>query len=56
MTTLKHFLRTVCFPKLTARPKHFSLHQLRQHLVRHDMPAASATLLGYLHDAVSGAE
>lgn len=50
---LKHFLRAVCFPELTAQAKYFSLHQLRQLLVRHDTPAESATLLRYLHDAVA---
>lgn len=50
---LKHFLRSVCFPELTAKAKYFSLHELRQLLVRHDAPAESATLLRYLHDAVA---
>ena len=50
---LKHFLHDVCFPELTAKAKYFSLVQLRQLLVRHDLPAASATLLRYLHDAVT---
>jgi hypothetical protein len=51
--TLKNFLRSVCFPGLTAKAKYFSLAQLRQLLVRHDVPAESATLLRYLHDAVA---
>ena len=50
---LKHFLRSVCFPELTANAKYFSLVQLRQFLVRHDVSAESATLLRYLHDAVA---
>lgn len=52
-TILKHFLRDVCFPELTARAKYFSLHQLRQLLVKRHVPADSRTLLRYLHEAVA---
>ena len=51
--TLKYFLRSVCFPELTAKAKYFSLRQLRLFLVQHDMPAPSATLLRYLHEAMA---
>jgi hypothetical protein len=51
--SLKHFLRTVCFPELTAKVKYFSLHQLRQLLVRHDFPADSPSLLRYMHEAMA---
>jgi len=50
---LKHFLRSVCFPELTEKSKYFSLLQLRELLVHRDVPAASATLLQYLHEAVA---
>lgn len=52
-TPLKPFLYEVCFPELAARFKYFSLSHLRVFLVEHDVPAASATLLGYLHEATA---
>ena len=48
-TSLKYFLQDVCFPELTARAKYFSIHGLRQFLQKHNVTAASATLLRYLH-------
>ena len=50
---LKHFLRSICFPELTAKAKYFSLRQLRLLLVRHDFPADSPSLLRYLHEATA---
>ncbi len=52
-TILKHFLRNVCFPELTARAKYFPLHLLRQRLVKGHVPADSRTLVRYLHEAVA---
>jgi len=49
----KYLLRDVFFPELTARAKYFSLHQLRQLLVKRKVSCDSRTLLRYLHEAMA---